>query len=160
MKILRLTPQDDDALMTTYLTRRVTFDATHRYWRSDWSDDENRRAFGLWATPKFHGHEYVCDVTVTGDVDRVTGMIVDLGRLDSVLQAEVRDRFASREINLDVSEFTDGRLVPTCENLARFIAECVQRALGRSATVTAVRVAEDETISATHRPGEGETHGR
>ena len=146
--------------MGTYLTRRVTFDAAHRYWRSDWSDDENRRVFGSWATPTFHGHAYVCDVTVTGDVDRVTGMIVDLGRLDHVLQAEVRDRFASREINLDVPEFTDGRLVPTCENLARFIAECVQEALGRSATVAAVRVAEDETISATHRPAEANTHGR
>src|SRR5262245_13817412 len=146
--------------MGTYLTRRVTYDAMHRYWRSDWSDDENRRVFGSWATPKFHAHGYVCDVTVTGDVDRATGMIVDLALLDRVLQTEVRDRFASREINLEVPEFTDGRLVPTCENLARFIAECVQGALGRSATVTAVRVAEDETISATHQAGEGETHGR
>jgi 6-pyruvoyltetrahydropterin/6-carboxytetrahydropterin synthase len=137
--------------MPTYLTRRVTFEAAHRYWRADWSVDENKRVFGSWATPEFHGHEYVCDVTVTGDVDRVTGMVIDLGRLDRVLRTEVRDRFDRQEINVDVPEFADGQLTPTCENLARFIAECVQQALGRAVRVTEVRVAEDETISATHR---------
>lgn len=146
--------------MSTSLTRRVTFDAAHRYWRADWSDDENRRVFGSWATPKFHGHEYVCDVTVTGELDGATGMLVDLGLLDRILQTEVRDRFDHREINLDVPEFADGELVPTCENLSRFIAACVQRALGRDAWVTAVRVAEDETISATHQPDGDGAHGR
>jgi 6-pyruvoyltetrahydropterin/6-carboxytetrahydropterin synthase len=146
--------------MGTFLTRRVTFDAAHRYWRADWSDDENRRAFGSWATPKFHGHEYVCDVTVTGEMHRVTGMLVDLGWLDRILQTEVRDRFDQREINLDVPEFADGQLVPTCENLARFIAERVQRSVGREARVTSVRVAEDETISATHQPDDADVRGR
>lgn len=137
--------------MPTFLTRRVTFEAAHRYWRADWSVDENKRVFGSWATPEFHGHDYVCDVTVTGDVDRVTGMVIDLGRLDRVLRTEVRDRFDRQEINVDVPEFADGQLTPTCENLARFVAECVQQALGRAVRVTEVRVAEDETISATHR---------
>ena len=137
--------------MPTYLTRRVPFEAAHRYWRADWSADENKRVFGSWATPEFHGHEYICDVTLTGDVDHVTGMLVDLGWLDRILQSEVRDRFDRREINVDVPEFADGHLTPTCENLSRFIAECVQQALGRAASVTEVRVAEDETISATHR---------
>ena len=74
--------------MSTSLTRRVTFGAAHRYWRADWSDDENRRVFGSWATPKFHGHEYVCDVTITGEVDRVSGMLVDLGLLDRICKRE------------------------------------------------------------------------
>ncbi len=116
--------------------------------------------FGSWATPTFHGHDYVCDVTVTGEVDPVTGMLVDLGLLDRILQAEVRDRFDHREINLDVPEFADGQLVPTCENLSRFIATCVQSALGRDARVTTVRVAEDETISATHQPDGVGVHGQ
>jgi len=146
--------------VSTSLTRRVIFEAAHRYWRADWSDDENRRVFGSWATPKFHGHEYACDVTVTGEVDSVTGMLVDLGWLDRILQTEVHDRFDHREINLDVPAFADGRLVPTCENLSRFIAECVQAALGRAVRVTSVRVAEDETISATHQAEEVGAHGR
>ena len=114
--------------------------------------------FGSWATPNFHGHEYVCDVTVSGEVDSVTGMLIDLGLLDRILQTEVHDRFDHREINVDVPEFADGMLVPTCENLSRFIAECVQSALGLHVRVTSVRVAEDETISATHQAEEFGAH--
>ena len=137
--------------MPTYLTRRVTFTAAHRYWRDDWSDQENKRVFGSWSTSEFHGHEYICDVTVTGEVDRVTGMIIDLALLDRVLESEVTERFDHRDINVDVPEFGDGKLVPTCESLARFIAYRVQRALGAVARVAEVRVAEDETIGAAYR---------
>jgi len=132
------------------LTRRVTFAAAHRYRRPEWDDARNEAVFGLCARSSFHGHSYVCDVTVRGPIDDVTGMVVDLGVLDRVLAAEVRDRFDHRNINLDVPEFADGRLVPTGENLARFIAERVQRALGAGVTVTRVTVAEDATLSATY----------
>ena len=53
--------------MPFFLTRRVTFAAAHRYRRPDWSDERNERVFGACARPNFHGHSYVCDVTVTGD---------------------------------------------------------------------------------------------
>lgn len=86
-----------------------------------------------------------------GPIDGVTGMLVDLAVLDRVLAAEVRDRFDHRNINLDVPEFADGRLVPTGENLARFIFEHVQAALGIGVVVTAVTVAEDATLAATYR---------
>ncbi|HYC52847.1 MAG TPA: 6-carboxytetrahydropterin synthase [Gemmatimonadaceae bacterium] len=134
-----------------YLTRRVTFAAAHRYRRPDWSDAENERVFGLCARPNFHGHSYVCDVTVRGEIDPVTGMLVDLGVLDRVLQAEVRERFDHRNINLDVPEFADGRLVPTGENIARFIFERVERGLAGAAKVTEVSIAEDETLRCSYR---------
>ena len=139
--------------MPTYLTRRVTFSAAHRYRIAEWSEERNVATFGLCARPNFHGHSYVCDVTVTGEVDPLTGFVVDLGVLDSALQREVRDRFEHANINLDVPEFADGRLVPTGENLARFICERVQHAIGTAATVSRVRVAEDATLSATYEPG-------
>jgi 6-pyruvoyltetrahydropterin/6-carboxytetrahydropterin synthase len=88
---------------------------------------------------------------VSGVVDDETGMIVDLGLLDRVLATEVRDRFDHRNINLDVPEFADGRLIPTGENLARVILEFVQTALGNRVRVTEVRVAEDSTLWATVR---------
>ena len=75
---------------------------------------------------------------------------VDLGVLDRVLQAEVRDRFDHRNINLEVPEFAEGKLMPTGENLARFIFERVQRGLGDVAKVVRVTVAEDRTLSATY----------
>jgi 6-pyruvoyltetrahydropterin/6-carboxytetrahydropterin synthase len=133
------------------LTRRVTFAAAHRYRRPEWDDARNEATFGLCARPSFHGHSYSCDVTVRGAIDEATGFVVDLGALDAVLAREVRDRFDHRNINLDVPEFAEGRLVPTGENLARFILERVQAGLGAAATVTQVTVAEDATLSATYR---------
>jgi 6-pyruvoyltetrahydropterin/6-carboxytetrahydropterin synthase len=139
--------------MPTYLTRRVTFAAAHRYRVAEWSDERNDRTFGACARPNYHGHSYVCDVTVTGDVDPVTGFVADLGAIDRVLQREVRERLDHANLNLDVSEFADGALMPTGENLARFIAERVQAGLGTAARVTRVTVAEDSTLSATYEPG-------
>lgn len=136
--------------MPTFLTRRVTFAAAHRYRVAGWSDERNAATFGLCARPNFHGHSYVCDVTVTGDVDPVTGFVADLGLLDGVLEREVRGRLDHANINLDVPEFADGGLVPTGENLAWFIAERVQAALGAAVRVARVVVAEDETLSATY----------
>ena len=134
-----------------YLTRRVTFAAAHRYRLPDWSDERNAAMFGACANPHFHGHSYICEVTVRGPIEERTGMLVDLGVLDRVLADEVRGRFDHRNINLEVPEFADGRLVPTGENLARFIFERVQRALGATTVVTSVMIAEDETLRAEYR---------
>ncbi|HEY0780774.1 MAG TPA: 6-carboxytetrahydropterin synthase [Gemmatirosa sp.] len=140
------------------LTRRVTFAAAHRYRRPDWSDERNAAVFGACARPSFHGHSYVCHVTVRGTIDPETGFCVDLPLLDRVLHDEVRERFDHRNLNTDVPEFADGALIPTGENLARHIAERVQQRLGAGAgmvgapTVTRVVVAEDETLSVTFEP--------
>lgn len=138
--------------MPSYLTRRVSFAAAHRYRIADWSDERNAAVFGACARPNYHGHSYVCDVTVTGEIDPVTGFIVDLGLLDEVLEREVRTRFDHANINLDVPEFADGGLMPTGEELARFICQRVQNALGARTRVTRVAVAEDSTLSAAYEP--------
>jgi 6-pyruvoyltetrahydropterin/6-carboxytetrahydropterin synthase len=135
--------------MPATLTRRVTFAAAHRYRRADWSDDKNEKTFGLCSRPSYHGHSYVCDVTVSGAIDPETGFCVDLGLLDRILALEVKDRFDHRNINLDVPEFADGKLIPTGEHLARFIFERVDRALGGAASVLRVTVAEDSTLATT-----------
>jgi 6-pyruvoyltetrahydropterin/6-carboxytetrahydropterin synthase len=136
--------------MPAYLTRRVSFAAAHRYRIAQWSDERNEQVFGACSRPSFHGHSYTCDVTVEGAIDDETGFLVDLGLLDRVLAREVRDRFDHRNINTDVPEFADGKLVPTGENLARFILQRVQQALGTAARVVRVTVAEDSTLSATY----------
>ena len=138
--------------MPTFLTRRVTFAAAHRYRIASWTEEQNAATFGACARPNYHGHSYICDVTVTGEVDPVTGFLVDLPALDRALQTQVRERFDHANINLDVPEFGDGGLVPTGENLARFICDRVQASLGSAARVTRVVVAEDFTLSATYEP--------
>jgi 6-pyruvoyltetrahydropterin/6-carboxytetrahydropterin synthase len=132
------------------LTRRVQFAAAHRYRRPFLDDAANEATFGLCARPHYHGHSYVCDVSVTGDVHTQTGMIMDLGALDAILAEEVRERFDHRNINLDVPEFDEatGR-VPTGEELAAFIASRVASRLPRGVVVHRVVVAEDGTLSAT-----------
>jgi 6-pyruvoyltetrahydropterin/6-carboxytetrahydropterin synthase len=140
--------------MPSFLTRRVTFAAAHRYRIAEWSAERNERVFGLCARESYHGHSYVCDVTVAGEIDATTGMLIDLAALDRILAVEVRERFDHRNINADVPEFADGQLVPTGENLARFIFQRVQQQLAAAkagARVTSVTVAEDATLSATYR---------
>ena len=142
----------------TSLTRRVPFAAAHRYRRPDWSDERNAAVFGPCSRPSYHGHSYVCHVTVRGPVDPETGFCVDLALLDGILRDEVRERFDHRNLNTDVPEFADGRLIPTGENLAIHVAGRVQArldaALGAGAPrVTRVTVAEDETMSVTYEPG-------
>jgi 6-pyruvoyltetrahydropterin/6-carboxytetrahydropterin synthase len=132
------------------LTRRISFAAAHRYRRPEWDDARNEATFGPCAWPNFHGHTYVCDVSVAGAIDPVTGFLVDLGALDDVLRREVFERFDHRNINLDIPEFADGKLVPSGENLSKFIFEHVQHALGDRARVTSVRIAEDDRLSVTY----------
>jgi 6-pyruvoyltetrahydropterin/6-carboxytetrahydropterin synthase len=132
------------------LTRRISFSAAHRYSRPDWSDEKNMTTFGACAWPNFHGHSYVCDVTVSGPIDVTTGFVVDLGALDRILKEQVTDRFDHRNINLDVPEFADGKLIPTGENLARYIFERIARELPRPAMVERVTVGEDDRLSATY----------
>jgi len=137
-------------MATCTLTRRVKFAAAHRYRRPDWDDARNETTFGACAWLHFHGHSYTCDVTVAGDIDPVTGFVVDLGKLDAVLRSEVTERFDHRNINMDVPEFADGLLVPSGENLARFILDRVQDGLAGAAHVVSVTVAEDDSLSATY----------
>ena len=131
----------------------MRFAAAHRYRRPDWTDARNAEVFGACAHPSFHGHSYVCDVTVRGEIDPETGFVIDLGALDRILAREVTGRFDHRNINTDVPEFADGKLIPTGENLARFIFERVRGAVGGSATVVQVRIAEDDTLAACYPAG-------
>jgi 6-pyruvoyltetrahydropterin/6-carboxytetrahydropterin synthase len=136
---------------TVALTRRVMFEAAHRYRRPEWDDAKNEAIFGDCARTEYHGHHYTCDVTVSGAVDSATGMVVELRALDRALRSQVVERLHHKTLNLVVPEFADGKEIPTGENLARLIARDVQAALGAAPRVTTVTVAEDQTLSATWR---------
>ncbi len=96
------------------ITRRVTFAAGHVLCRPEWSDERNREVFG--ACSSEHGHNYVVEVTVQGDVDHDTGMIANLKDVDAVLKRELISAVDHRHLNRDV-EFLRG-VVPTAENIA------------------------------------------
>ncbi len=136
-----------------YLTRRIRFSAAHRYSRPDWSREKNEQTFGACAWPNFHGHTYTCEITVAGAIADDTGFVADLGMLDSLLASEVHQRFDHRNINLDIAEFADGKLIPSGENLARFIFEKISARLPSGLTLESVTIAEDDSLSATYRGG-------
>jgi 6-pyruvoyltetrahydropterin/6-carboxytetrahydropterin synthase len=131
--------------MRATLIRRVTFAAAHRYRRPEWDDAKNAAVFGLCAQPNYHGHNYGVDVMVTGPIDPVTGFIVDLVALDAAIEREVMSPLDHKNLNLDVPDFADGKLVPTTENIAAWILARMQRAIpvfSKTARVSRVRVHE------------------
>jgi len=104
-----------------FLTRRATFSASHYYWNPAWSEERNRQLFGRCANRNGHGHNYTLEVTVAGEVDPVTGFVVDLKWLKGVIEREVLEAWDHRNLNLDVPEFlaSEGAAtIPTTENLA------------------------------------------
>lgn len=109
--------------MKAYLTRRYGFSASHRLHSAHMSEAENRRLYGKCSNLYGHGHNYVIEVTVSGEVDPRTGMICNLADLDQVVEEDVIARFAHEHLN-DVSDFAG--LVPTSENLAVRIFDILQ----------------------------------
>jgi 6-pyruvoyltetrahydropterin/6-carboxytetrahydropterin synthase len=97
------------------LGRRYRFATSHRLHTRKFSEEENVRVFGKCANPYGHGHNYVLEISVSGDVDPATGMIANLAELDDFVEREVLDVFDCRSLNEDVVAFRD--VVPTTENL-------------------------------------------
>lgn len=101
------------------LTRKAEFSAAHFYWNAEWSDEENERTFGKCANRQGHGHNYTLEVTVAGEVDPVTGFVVDLKQLKEILEREVISVYDHRHLNLEVPEFMPPHTaIPTTENIA------------------------------------------
>lgn len=107
------------------ICRRETFNAAHRLFRPEWSDEKNLEVFGKCSHPNYHGHNYVLEVWVSGEVDPITGFVMDLKTLKSIIQKEVTDRFDHRNLNLDCKEF-DG-VIPTTENIAKVIWQILRQ---------------------------------
>ena len=97
------------------VTRRLKFNAAHRVHNPAFSDEENRRLFGKCNNPHGHGHNYILDVSVRGEVNPDTGYVFDLGKLKQLVREEVVDAVDHHNLNIDVP-FMNG-VIPTAENL-------------------------------------------
>ena len=103
------------------LTRKAEFSASHYYWSEQLSPAENVRLFGKCANRNGHGHNYTLEVTVAGEVDPVSGFVVDLKQLKDILEKQVISVYDHRHLNFEVPEFKT--VVPTTENIAIAIWE-------------------------------------
>jgi 6-pyruvoyltetrahydropterin/6-carboxytetrahydropterin synthase len=131
-----------------HLERRYRFSASHLYRRPDWTEEENRRHFGKCANLPGHGHNYRLYVTVAGEVDPVTGFVVDLGELDAVVTAQVVERLDHQHLNAALPDFGPGGRIPSSENLTLWIREQLAGTLPASCRLVRLRLEEDEDLAA------------
>ncbi|MET0850873.1 MAG: 6-carboxytetrahydropterin synthase [Candidatus Rokuibacteriota bacterium] len=125
-----------------YVTRKFTFSAAHRYWRPEWSAEENARVFG--ALTVTHGHNYVLEVTLAGPVDPDTGMVMDLAELKRIVTDAVIARFDHADLSAD--PLFAGGVIATTENLVRAAWDLLAPKLGAD-RLYRLRLAEDPTLS-------------
>jgi 6-pyruvoyltetrahydropterin/6-carboxytetrahydropterin synthase len=126
-----------------YITRKERFNAAHRLFRPEYSDEENLRVFGKCSNPNWHGHNYILLVTVKGEVNKDTGFVANLKELSRIINKKVILPLDHRNINLEVP-FMKGKLAST-ENLAISIWQELEHEIsGLGATLHCIRVEETE----------------
>ena len=104
--------------------RHEHFNAAHRLYRADWSNERNEEVFGKCNNPSFHGHNYELVVKVTGIPNPETGYVIDLKVLSDLIKQEVIERFDHKNLNLDTKEFS--QLNPNAENIAIVIHDLLR----------------------------------
>lgn len=127
------------------LIRTVRFRALHRYWRADWPAERNRAVFG--EQSEAHAHEWRVEVHVAGPVDAETGWCADLDALDGHVEA-VLGGWNGGDLNALVPEVAAGSMMPSTENLARWIHDRLSDRLGGPVRVLEVRVFESDELGA------------
>jgi 6-pyruvoyltetrahydropterin/6-carboxytetrahydropterin synthase len=105
--------------MIVTVSRKAHFNAAHRLYRKDWSDEKNAQVFGKCSNPNFHGHNYELIVSVTGKINKQTGFVIDMKILKDIIKDEVEDAFDHKNLNIEVEEFKN--LNPTAENIVIII---------------------------------------
>ncbi|NAS29689.1 6-carboxytetrahydropterin synthase [Flavobacteriaceae bacterium R38] len=102
--------------MKVTVHRKAHFNAAHRLYRKDFTDDENAKTFGKCSNPNYHGHNYELIVGVTGEIDPKTGFVMDMKVLKDLIYNEIEQAFDHKNLNVEVPEFKDRN--PTAENIA------------------------------------------
>ena len=110
--------------------RKVHFNAAHRLYHPDWSDEKNQEVFGLCSNPNYHGHNYELIVKVTGQPDAETGFVYDMKRLKDLVNERVLRKFDHKNLNLDTEEFKQTN--PTAENIAVVIWHMLRHEIDES----------------------------
>ena len=101
--------------MIVTVNRKAHFNAAHRLFRPEWSDEKNLAVFGKCSNPLYHGHNYDLVVSVTGEIDPLTGFVMDMKVLKDLIQTDIEDAFDHKNLNKEVPEFKT--LNPTSENI-------------------------------------------
>lgn len=102
--------------MQVTISRKAHFNAAHRLFNPNWSDEKNFEIFGKCSNPNFHGHNYELIVSITGEINPETGFVMNLDELKQIIQEQVDDYLDHKNLNLEIPEFKN--LNPTVENIS------------------------------------------
>jgi 6-pyruvoyltetrahydropterin/6-carboxytetrahydropterin synthase len=127
-----------------YLTRQEHFNAAHKLYNPDWSNEQNNAVFGVCANENWHGHNYDLYVTVKGNPDPETGFVYDVKKLSQLIKSQAIDKLDHKNLNLDV-DFMAGKLCST-ENLAIAIWEQLAPHLPSSVELHCIKLYETPRI--------------
>ena len=105
--------------MKVTVSRKAHFNAAHKLFRSDWTDEKNFEVFGKCSNKNFHGHNYELIVSLTGEIDNENGYVYDIGKLKNIVKNEVEDYLDHKNLNLDIDDFKSKN--PSAENIAVLI---------------------------------------
>lgn len=129
-----------------YLTRRERFNAAHRLYREEWSDEKNFEIFGKCSNPNWHGHNYELFITVKGNVNPATGFVINLKQLSKIVREKVIQKIDHKNLNLDV-DFMAGKIT-SAENIAIAVWEEIEEDVNQlDCEMHCIKVVETENNS-------------
>ena len=126
------------------VTRKSHFNAAHRLHNNNWSDEKNHEFYGLCNNKNYHGHNYDLEVTVSGEIDKESGYLIDMKYLSDLIDINVCNKFDHKNLNLDTEEFKD--LIPTAENIAVVIWNILREKIDKKLNIK-VKIFETERNS-------------
>ena len=130
-----------------YLTRVERFNAAHKLWVKQWTEEENFATFGKCANKNWHGHNYYLHVTVKGKPNPLTGFVMDAKKLSGLIREHITDKLDHSNLNLDV-DFIPEHLQTTTENLVMLIWQQLTPHIEEGVQLHKIKLIETETIYA------------
>jgi len=131
-----------------YITRREVFSASHRLWNSDLPEEQNIELFDKCANPNGHGHNFVLEVTIVGNIKNESGYVVDLKKLKKIIREEIISKVDHKHLNYDVDFLKDK--IPTAENIVRAFWKLLETKISE-AKLSAIRLHETENNAVEYR---------
>jgi 6-pyruvoyltetrahydropterin/6-carboxytetrahydropterin synthase len=126
-----------------YITRKEHFNAAHRLYKAEWTDEKNLEVFGKCSNPNWHGHNYTLYITVKGNVDQETGFLMNLKELSEIINKCIIDKVDHKNLNLEV-DFMKG-INPSTENIAKAFWYQIEKAISeKGAMLHSIKLQETE----------------
>jgi len=122
--------------MKITVCRKTHFNAAHKLFNKSWSKQKNIKVFGKCSNENFHGHNYELTVKIYGEINKITGMVIDLNILKKIIKKEIEDELDHKNLNLDIPYFK--KMIPSTENLAIYIWKKLNKAIELNCKISVI----------------------